>query len=65
MSGATTPMTRMRMGVKRPIFCFLSILTATTAAMMCTKMEEKRAHRNTWYQISAQEKMTRVSFSHC
>ncbi|CAN8000361.1 unnamed protein product [Ixodes pacificus] len=56
-------MTRIRSGVKRPIFCFLNMLKATTAAMMCTKSDENSAHRNTWYQISTkgQEDKQKVS----
>ncbi|CAN7944709.1 unnamed protein product [Ixodes hexagonus] len=45
-------MTRIRSGVKRPIFCFLNMLKATTAAIMCTKSDENSAHRNTWPCVS-------------
>ena len=35
-----------------PNLCFLSVAKAMAAAITWTKIEENRAHRNTWYHIS-------------
>lgn len=35
-----------------PNLCFLSVAKAIAAAITWTKIEENRAHRNTWYHIS-------------
>lgn len=51
-AGDRNPMTKIRIEKNRPNLCFLSVTKATNAAHVWMKMEEKRAHRKTWYHIS-------------
>ena len=50
--GDNTPIANITSGIHLPILCFLSLQIPIDAAITCTNMEEKSAHRNTWYHIS-------------
>ena len=52
VSGDSIPMSSITNGIKRPYLCFLRRPNAMAAATKWTRIEDTRAHRNTWYHIS-------------
>ena len=52
VSGDRNPMAMRNSGTHRPSLCFRSWQNAMSAPTRWTKIDEMRAHTNTWYQIS-------------
>uniref|UniRef100_A0A1Y1M3G1 Uncharacterized protein n=1 Tax=Photinus pyralis TaxID=7054 RepID=A0A1Y1M3G1_PHOPY len=49
--GGKTPINKINIGKNFPNLCFLKVKNAINAAIVCTKIEENKAHRKTWYHI--------------
>lgn len=47
VTGETTPITKMKIEKNRPNLCLRSVANATTAAPVCTMIDENNAHRKT------------------
>jgi len=61
ITGPTTPMSRMAMGMKRAVLCCRSVEMHSSAAGRWKISEEAAAHRNTPYHISETHSATSQS----